>query len=125
MFCKGKTNRALSWWYDNVINQKLIIFQLKKLGLSAKIAGNGRRRGLTRAPYTLVFMDCQMPGWIVTKRRNRSPESTRTKNPDYCDLAGIMPGKGKSVALGLIIFKQTDPDGGSGKGAGAGCQMLL
>lgn len=92
---------------DNVINQKLIIFQLKKLGLSAKIAGNGREavEAYSRAPYTLVFMDCQMPvmdGYEATAAI-RSLESTRgQRTPIIATTAGIMPGEGeKCLSAGM------------------------
>lgn len=48
---------------DNAINQKLIISQLKELGLCAEIVNNGREavEAVSSAKYTLVLMDCQMP----------------------------------------------------------------
>ena len=48
---------------DNLINQKLALLQLEKLGLSVEIASNGREaiEKIIANKYSIVFMDCQMP----------------------------------------------------------------
>ena len=48
---------------DNVINQKVAIGMLEKLGCRVDIAGNGREAFdmVKQFPYDVVFMDCQMP----------------------------------------------------------------
>ncbi|MEM7100210.1 MAG: response regulator [Pseudomonadota bacterium] len=48
---------------DNVVNQKVARHMLKKLGLHADIAGDGREavEMLAQRRYRLVFMDIQMP----------------------------------------------------------------
>jgi CheY-like chemotaxis protein len=48
---------------DNMINQKVAIQMLKKLGCAADIAQNGREtvHMLSEKEYDLVFMDVQMP----------------------------------------------------------------
>ena len=48
---------------DNPINQKVALATLKKLGYSADTADNGLEvmSALQRKPYSVVFMDCQMP----------------------------------------------------------------
>jgi CheY-like chemotaxis protein len=48
---------------DNVVNQRVAIRMLERLGLHADVAGNGREavEMVALAPYDVVFMDCQMP----------------------------------------------------------------
>jgi CheY-like chemotaxis protein len=48
---------------DNLVNQKLAMRVLSKLGYSADIASNGKEAitALTKVPYDLIFMDVQMP----------------------------------------------------------------
>ncbi len=58
---------------DNSINQKIINLQLTKLGIQADTVGNGLEAlaQLTRIPYDIVLMDCQMPemnGFDATER---------------------------------------------------------
>ncbi|MDJ0796069.1 MAG: response regulator [Calothrix sp. MO_167.B12] len=58
---------------DNVVNQKVALLTLEKLGYRADVAGNGIEvlQALHRQPYDVVFMDVQMPemdGLTATKQ---------------------------------------------------------
>jgi CheY-like chemotaxis protein/HPt (histidine-containing phosphotransfer) domain-containing protein/anti-sigma regulatory factor (Ser/Thr protein kinase) len=48
---------------DNLVNQKLAVTQLRRLGHSVAVASNGREtlQALQQASFDAVFLDCQMP----------------------------------------------------------------
>ena len=58
---------------DNIVNQRVALAMLRKLGLSAAVASDGRQvlAMLPREPFDVILMDCQMPeldGYETTHR---------------------------------------------------------
>ena len=83
---------------DNIVNQKVAMSMLKKLGYHADTVANGREavRALETTPYDLVFMDVQMPvmdGLKATRAIKGKKELCATRNtPIIAMTANAMKG---------------------------------
>jgi two-component system, sensor histidine kinase and response regulator len=99
---------------DNIVNQKVALGILRKLGCSADAVGNGLEvlDALDRIPYDLLFVDCQMPemdGFDATRmiRRRESCTSAPRHAPVYIVAltASAMPGdREKCLAIGMDAY---------------------
>ncbi len=69
---------------DNVVNQKVAVQMLSRLGYRADVAANGHEvlEALRRLPYDVVFLDVQMPGMDgIEAARHVREEWGRTRGP--------------------------------------------
>jgi two-component system sensor histidine kinase/response regulator len=81
---------------DNLVNQKVGVKLLEKIGCTAEVAANGREavRAWESGHFDVILMDCQMPemdGYEAT-RQIRARESTSHRTPIIALTAHAMKG---------------------------------
>jgi len=81
---------------DNLVNQKMVVRMLEKMGCRVDLAANGAEAVKRAVPstYDLIFMDCQMPemdGYEATAEIRRRENGSK-HTPIIAMTAHAMPG---------------------------------
>jgi two-component system, sensor histidine kinase and response regulator len=103
---------------DNIVNQKLALRLLQRMGAEVTLAGNGVEAlaALRTADFDAVFMDCQMPlmdGFDATRQLRNSAGVVRNSNIPVIALTAnaLATDRAKCLAAGMndYLTKPIDP----------------
>ena len=92
---------------DNLINQKVALATLKKLGYKSDVAANGKEvlKALSENQYRLILMDCQMPemdGYKATQEIRKLEDPNIKNIPIIAMTANAMEGdRKKCIEAGM------------------------
>lgn len=92
---------------DDIVNQKVAVRMLEKLGCRVDVAANGLEalEASIQIPYALIFMDCHMPemdGYKATSAIRRHESRTGSHIPIVAMTANAMQGdREQCLAAGM------------------------
>ena len=96
---------------DNIVNQKVALKMLEKLGIDVDIANNGKEavKMSEEKSYDLIFMDCQMPemdGFDATRTiRQLEQKNAKASTPIIALTANALEGdKNQCLSAGMTDF---------------------